>query len=57
MPATGQLEANKQLVLDYLQAAAEPLTPVFMVAEDDPRLPPGAIVLGGYAVPVAGDFA
>jgi chorismate mutase/prephenate dehydratase len=27
----------------------------FMVAEDDPRLPPGAIVLGGYAVPVAGD--
>ena len=29
----------------------------FMVAEDDPRLPPGAIVLGGYAVPVAGDFA
>lgn len=28
----------------------------FMVAEDDPRLPPGAIVLGGYAVPVAGDL-
>ncbi len=27
-----------------------------MVAEDDPRLPPGAIVLGGYAVPVAGEF-
>jgi chorismate mutase len=26
-----------------------------MVAEGDPRLPPGATVLGGYAVPVAGD--
>jgi chorismate mutase len=29
----------------------------FMVADNDPRLPPGAIVLGGYAVPVAGDPA
>jgi chorismate mutase / prephenate dehydratase len=28
-----------------------------MVAEDDPRLPPGVIALGGYAVPVAGDDA
>ena len=28
-----------------------------MVAEDDPRLPPGAIAIGGYAVPVAGDQA
>ncbi len=26
-----------------------------MVAEDDPRLPKGALVLGGYAVPVAGE--
>ena len=26
-----------------------------MVAEDDPRLPAGAIVLGGYAIPVAGE--
>jgi chorismate mutase/prephenate dehydratase len=28
-----------------------------MVAEGDPRLPPGAVVLGGYAVPVAGELA
>jgi chorismate mutase-like protein len=28
-----------------------------MVAEGDPRLPAGAIVLGGYAVPVAGEAA
>ena len=28
-----------------------------MVADDDPRLPAGAIVLGGYAVPVAGEPA
>jgi chorismate mutase len=28
-----------------------------MVAEDDPRLPAGAIVLGGYAIPVAGEQA
>ncbi len=27
-----------------------------MIAGDDPRLPPGAIVLGGYAVPIAGDM-
>jgi chorismate mutase/prephenate dehydratase len=27
-----------------------------MVAQDDPRLPPGAAVLGGYAVPVAGEL-
>jgi len=26
-----------------------------MVAEDDPRLPAGTVVLGGYAVPVAGE--
>ena len=26
-----------------------------MIAGDDPRLPQGAIVLGGYAVPIAGD--
>ncbi len=26
-----------------------------LVAEDDPRLPPGSIVLGGYAIPVAGE--
>jgi chorismate mutase/prephenate dehydratase len=26
-----------------------------MVAEGDPRLPPGVLVLGGYAVPVAGE--
>jgi chorismate mutase / prephenate dehydratase len=26
-----------------------------IVTEDDPNLPPGAIVLGGYAVPVAGE--
>jgi chorismate mutase / prephenate dehydratase len=28
-----------------------------MVADDEPRLPAGAIVLGGYAVPVAGEPA
>jgi chorismate mutase/prephenate dehydratase len=28
-----------------------------MVADDEPRVPAGAIVLGGYAVPVAGEFA
>jgi chorismate mutase / prephenate dehydratase len=28
-----------------------------MVADDEPRLPAGAIVLGGYAVPVAGEAA
>jgi chorismate mutase len=28
-----------------------------MVADDEPRLPAGAVVLGGYAVPVAGDAA
>jgi chorismate mutase/prephenate dehydratase len=27
----------------------------FMATDDDPRLPPGAIVLGGYAVPVPGE--
>ncbi len=27
-----------------------------MVPDDEPRLPAGAIVLGGYAVPVAGEF-
>ena len=26
-----------------------------MISEDDPRLPVGAIVLGGYAIPVAGE--
>jgi hypothetical protein len=26
-----------------------------MVADDEPRLPAGAVVLGGYAVPVAGE--
>jgi chorismate mutase/prephenate dehydratase len=26
-----------------------------LIAEDDPRLPTGAVVLGGYAVPVPGD--
>jgi predicted SnoaL-like aldol condensation-catalyzing enzyme len=35
MGATGQLESNKHLVLDFLRAAAELLTPVFVVAEDD----------------------
>ena len=35
MPANGQLEANKQLVLDFLRVTAEVLTPVFVVAEDD----------------------
>ena len=29
----------------------------FMMSDDDPRLPAGAIVLGGYAVPVAGEQA
>src|SRR5580704_5267753 len=28
-----------------------------MLADDDPRLPAGAIVLGGYAIPVAGEAA
>jgi chorismate mutase len=28
-----------------------------MVADDEPRLPAGAMVLGGYAVPVAGEFS
>lgn len=28
-----------------------------LLAEDDPRLPAGAIVLGGYAIPVAGEQA
>ena len=28
-----------------------------MISDDDPRLPAGAIVLGGYAIPVAGEQA
>ena len=28
-----------------------------MVEDDDPRLPAGAIALGAYAIPVAGDDA
>jgi chorismate mutase / prephenate dehydratase len=28
-----------------------------LIAPDDPRLPAGAVVLGGYAIPVAGDDA
>jgi hypothetical protein len=28
-----------------------------MISDDDPRLPAGATVLGGYAIPVAGEQA